>query len=90
MERAVAGYSRREPLINTEYAPNGTYCDAVHTLMRDKEARDIERLEAIREIQDPRRKAVMAMALAGLSQRDIASVMAKSQASVSIIFQQKH
>lgn len=90
MEREVAAPSRREPLINTEYAPNGDYCDSIHALMRDKEARDIERLDAIREIKEPRRKAIMAMALAGLSQRDIASVMAKSQAYVSIIFQQKH
>jgi len=58
--------------------------------MRDKEARDTERLEAIREIRDPRQKAVLAMSLAGMSQREIASIMSKSQACISIIFQQNH
>ena len=67
--------------------PTIDYKDVLVEIMADKEARDIERLETIREIKPMRRRLIAAGLLAWMTQKEIASETHISQTRISRIFQ---
>lgn len=89
-EQIANGNARtREPIASPDrlqYLPQSDYNDECYRLMRDREARDIERLEAIRAVPDVTRRAILAMALCDISQRQIAQLCNHSQAAISVIY----
>ncbi len=85
----VSRQERIAPPERLEYLPQGDYNDAIHELMRDKEARDIERLEAIRAIRGGARRLIMAGVLVGITQTEMAALLGKNQATISRIYRIK-
>lgn len=74
----------------TEHVPQDSYDEALWVLMRDKEARDSERLEAIRSIDGRiptlcRKKAILSMMFCEMTQDQIGEVMRVSRQRISII-----
>ena len=73
-----------------QHLPQAAYGEKLWELMRDKEATDLERLEAIRRIDAMiptlfRKKAILSMMLCDISQRDIGDLMRLSHTQVSRI-----
>ena len=70
--------------------PQGDYNSMIYELMRDRETRDIERLEAIREITCDsscglKKKAILAMMLARMTQKQIGAIIHIERSRVSRI-----
>jgi DNA-directed RNA polymerase specialized sigma subunit len=73
-----------------QHLPQSDYNDTIYELMRDREARDIDRLDAIRSISDliptmMRKKAILSMMLADITQRNIAELLHLSQGRIAQI-----
>ena len=70
--------------------PQGDYNGLIYELMRDREARDIERLEAIREIEckspcSLKKKAILSMMLARMTQKQIGTIIHTERSWISRI-----
>jgi len=81
--------ARKEALLRdpAEQQPTSDYNHVISELMEDRIARNEERLEAIRTIEQPRRKLVLAATLAGMTQKEIAQQTHISQGRISRIYQ---
>ena len=90
MEKYVNGKTARKETLATpemlSHVPQSDYNDALYELMQDVETRDIERLEAIRETEDMRRRVIMASILVGVPQQFLAQFCNISQALISQIY----
>ena len=81
--------ARREALLRepAEQQPTSDYNQVLAELMEDKAARNETRLEAIRDVKQPRRRLVLAATLAGMTQKEIAQQTHISQGRISRIYQ---
>ena len=90
MEKIVNGKSPRKESLATpsmlSHFPQSDYNDVLHELMINAEARDIERLEAIREVEDMRRRVIMAAILVGVPQLFLSQFCNISQPLISQIY----
>jgi DNA-directed RNA polymerase specialized sigma subunit len=69
--------------------PQSSYNESISELMEDRQTRDIDRLDAIRECADTRRRMILGMLLVNCTQGQIADMMRISQTRVSRIAQGK-
>lgn len=84
---------RREKIAKPEslqHLPQSNYNDEIWVMMRDRETRDIERLDAIRAIKSDlptimRKKAILSMMLAEITQQQIGEILNITQPRVAAI-----
>lgn len=81
--------ARKEPLLKhpAEQQPSADYNQTISELIEDKAARNDERIEAIRAIEQPRRRLVCAGILVGMTQKQISQQAHISQGRISRIYQ---
>ena len=83
---ANGNYEQRERPIDTDVIERGDHRDynqVLGELIEDTRQRDIERLERVRAMSNPRARLYAAGALAGLTQRQIAKLSNHSQSRIN-------
>lgn len=63
------------------------YKETLHELIVDKQTKDLERLELIRSITDPRKKMIAACVLVHMTQEEIGKQAHISQTRISRLYQ---
>jgi DNA-directed RNA polymerase specialized sigma subunit len=63
------------------------YKETLHELMVDRQIRDLEHLELIKSITDPRKKMIAACLMVGMTQQEISKQAHISQTRISRIYQ---